>query len=92
MIDALRLLLLIVIGLFGFITYALMSSALNEKGIRPILFLTYISDLVEFIYLTKDTTDSKRKPYYRRLLWGFFISMALFIGIGLTFLVLPWNH
>jgi hypothetical protein len=92
MIDAVRLLFLIVISLLGFITYTLMHSELYENDVKPSLFLRHIGSIVDFIYLTKGATDDGKKSYYRRLLWGLFLSIILFIGTGLTFLVYPWRH
>ena len=92
MIDAIRLLLLIGLAVFSLITFLLMIAALEESGVKPSLFLYYIGTLVDFIYLTKDTQDEKKRSYYRRLLWAFFLSITLLIGTALTFMAVPWRH
>jgi hypothetical protein len=89
MIDTIRLLLLISVTVFGLIVYMLMHNVLNENGKKVSFLLPHIGGVVDFIYLIRDVSDDKKKAYYRRILWSLFISIISFVGIALTFFVIP---
>jgi hypothetical protein len=85
LLDALRILFLIVFVVFGNIIYLLIYNILTEKGQKMSGFKFQINNLLDFSDLIAKTDNAKEKRYFRILLRSFVVLLILFIGTGLTF-------
>lgn len=85
-LDAVRILLLIVFPLCGLITYLVIVNILTEKGYKSSNLKFHIFNLLDFRDLIQSTTEIKERKYYKRLLTTLTISILLFVGTGLSFI------
>lgn len=86
-LDAVRILVIVVFVVFGNIIWYSIKNILSENGYKISWFSGHFGDLIDFSHLIDKTTDIKDKRNYRLLLRGLIIIIILFFATLLSFTI-----
>ena len=87
MIEAVRILLLIIFAVTDLVVYMLILNILTDRGHALAGFRTHVNNLLEFSTLIDVTKDRAEKRHYKFLIRTYIGSLILLIATVLTYFI-----